>query len=307
MPFLRSAIESIASPTIRNLATVGGNLFVPQPHGDLAVCLLALDATVEHEGDLVTGVSFKVPERWFYTKAMRRKQNSASIVTVASDGVRIALGGVAPRAGARARGRGGARERRHRGRRAALASRPPTRSTTRSPAPGTAAASFPSTSAGPLPMPSSVIELEVNGEPREFLAAPGTTLLSALRETLGLTAAKRGCAQGTCGTCTCHLDGAAVMSCLVPGGDDQRRRACTTLEGTTPAEGLSPLQQAFLDGFATQCGFCTPGMIMAAEALLAENPDPTREDVVRAISGNVCRCTGYESIINAILDAAGKR
>ena len=96
VPFLRSAIESIASPTIRNLATVGGNLFVPQPHGDLAVCLLALDATVEHEGDLVTGVSFKVPERWFYTKAMRRKQNSASIVTVASDGVRIALGGVAP-------------------------------------------------------------------------------------------------------------------------------------------------------------------------------------------------------------------
>ncbi len=94
--FLRSAIESIASPSIRNLATVGGNLFVPQPHGDLAVCLLALDATVEHEGDLLTGVTFKTPERWFYTKAMRRKQNSASIVTVASDGVRIALGGVAP-------------------------------------------------------------------------------------------------------------------------------------------------------------------------------------------------------------------
>jgi aerobic carbon-monoxide dehydrogenase medium subunit len=93
--FLREAIFSIASPTIRNLATVGGNLFVPQPHGDLAVCLLALDAQIEREGDLVTGVSFKVPERWFYRKAMRRKQNSASIVTVASDGVRIALGGVA--------------------------------------------------------------------------------------------------------------------------------------------------------------------------------------------------------------------
>jgi carbon-monoxide dehydrogenase medium subunit len=95
VPFLRSAIESIGSPPIRNLATVGGNLFVPQPHGDLAVCLLALDARVERQGDLVTGVAFKVPERWFYTKAMRRKQNSASIVTVASDGVRIALGGVA--------------------------------------------------------------------------------------------------------------------------------------------------------------------------------------------------------------------
>jgi carbon-monoxide dehydrogenase medium subunit len=95
VPFLRESIASIASPTIRNMATVGGNLFAPQPHGDLAVCLLALDAQIEKSESLVTGVSFTVPERWFYTKAMRRKQNSASIVTVASDGVRLALGGVA--------------------------------------------------------------------------------------------------------------------------------------------------------------------------------------------------------------------
>jgi CO/xanthine dehydrogenase FAD-binding subunit len=97
VPFLRDSIASIASPTIRNMATVGGNLFAPQPHGDLAVCLLALDAQIEKAGEdqLVTSVSFNVPERWFYTKAMRRKQNSASIVTVASDGERIALGGVA--------------------------------------------------------------------------------------------------------------------------------------------------------------------------------------------------------------------
>jgi aerobic carbon-monoxide dehydrogenase small subunit len=152
-------------------------------------------------------------------------------------------------------------------------------------------------------MPSSVIELELNGEPVEFLAQPGTTLLSALRDTLGLTAAKRGCGQGTCGTCTCHVDGDAVMSCLVP-VETINGSTVKTLEGTTPPDGLSPLQQAFMDGFATQCGFCTPGMIMAAEALLAENPNPTRDDVVRAISGNVCRCTGYESIINAILAAA---
>ena len=152
-------------------------------------------------------------------------------------------------------------------------------------------------------MRSRVIELTVNDEPRELLAPPGTTLLAALRETLGLTAAKRGCGVGTCGTCTCHVDGQAVMSCLVPvetiNGSDVK-----TLEGTTPADGLSPLQQAFLDNFATQCGFCTPGMIMAAEALLAVNPNPSREDVVTAISGNVCRCTGYESIIEAILIAA---
>ena len=152
-------------------------------------------------------------------------------------------------------------------------------------------------------MPSSVIELQLNGEPVEFLAQPGTTLLSALRDTLGLTAAKRGCGQGTCGTCTCHVDGDAVMSCLIP-VETINGSTVKTLEGTPPPDGLSPLQQAFLDGFATQCGFCTPGMIMAAEALLAENPNPTRDDVVRAISGNVCRCTGYESIINAILKAA---
>ncbi|WP_028063581.1 (2Fe-2S)-binding protein [Solirubrobacter soli] len=154
-------------------------------------------------------------------------------------------------------------------------------------------------------MPSSVIELQINGEEQEFIAKPGTTLLGALRDTLGLTAAKRGCGVGTCGTCTCLLDGEAVMSCLVP-VETINGSTVTTLEGTTPAEGLSPIQQAFLDGFATQCGFCTPGMIMAAEALLAENKHPTREDVVRAISGNVCRCTGYESIIRAILDAADR-
>ena len=152
-------------------------------------------------------------------------------------------------------------------------------------------------------MPKSYIEVLVNDEPREFLVQPGTTLLGALREELGLTAAKRGCAQGTCRSRTCLVDGEAVMSCLVP-VETISGSTVTTLEGTTPADGLTPLQQAFLDNFATQCGFCTPGMIMAAEALLAANPNPSREDVVTAISGNVCRCTGYESIIEAILIAA---
>ena len=156
-------------------------------------------------------------------------------------------------------------------------------------------------------MPKSYIEVLVNDEPQEFLVQPGTTLLVALREELGLTAAKRGCGQGTCGSCTCVVDGEPVMSCLVPvetiQGADVR-----TLEGVSRDGGeLDEVQAAFLEGFATQCGFCTSGMIMAAQALLAENPDPSREDVVRAISGNVCRCTGYESIINAILDAAQRR
>jgi carbon-monoxide dehydrogenase small subunit len=156
-------------------------------------------------------------------------------------------------------------------------------------------------------MRSRVIELTVNEEPREFLAAPGTTLLSALRDTLGLTAAKRGCGQGTCGTCTVLLDGQPVMSCLVP-VETVDGASVATLEGVAGEDGaLDEIQAAFLEGFATQCGFCTSGMIMAAEGLLAENPDPSRDDVIRAISGNVCRCTGYESIINAILDAAQRR
>jgi carbon-monoxide dehydrogenase small subunit len=156
-------------------------------------------------------------------------------------------------------------------------------------------------------MRSRVIELTVNDEPRELLAPPGTTLLAALRETLGLTAAKRGCAQGTCGTCTVLLDAEPVMSCLVP-VETIDGATVRTLEGVASDDGeLDEVQAAFLEGFATQCGFCTSGMIMAAEALLATNPEPTRDDVVRAISGNVCRCTGYESIVNAVLDAAARR
>jgi carbon-monoxide dehydrogenase small subunit len=155
-------------------------------------------------------------------------------------------------------------------------------------------------------MRSSLIELTVNDEEREFLVPPGTTLLNALRDQLGLTATKRGCEQGTCGTCTCLLDGEAVMSCLVP-VETVQGASVKTLEGVGEDGALDAVQQAFLDGFATQCGFCTAGMIMAAEALLERNPQPTREDVIRAISGNVCRCTGYESIVAAILDAAARR
>jgi carbon-monoxide dehydrogenase small subunit len=152
-----------------------------------------------------------------------------------------------------------------------------------------------------------VVELVVNGEPTEFIAPPGMTLLSSLREALGLMAAKRGCAQGACGTCTVLLDGEPVMSCLVPVETVDGARV-DTLEGVQAADGsLDEVQASFLENFATQCGFCTSGMIMTAQALLASNPSPTRADVVRAISGNVCRCTGYELIIEAILDAAARR
>ena len=155
-------------------------------------------------------------------------------------------------------------------------------------------------------MASSIVTLNVNAREVEFLAKPGTTLLSALRENLGLTAAKRGCAQGTCGSCAVIVDDRVVPSCLVP-VETIEGATVRTLEGLAPTGELTPLQFAFVDGFATQCGFCTSGMLMAATALLEQNPAPQRDDVVRAISGHVCRCTGYEAIIDAILDAAASK
>jgi carbon-monoxide dehydrogenase small subunit len=151
-----------------------------------------------------------------------------------------------------------------------------------------------------------IVNLEVNGSERAFMAHPDTTLLSGLRDQLGLMGAKRGCAQGACGSCTVLLDGAPVVSCLVPAVTVDTA-AVRTVEGLADGQELDDVQQAFLDGFATQCGFCTPGMIMSAEALLDRNPSPTVEEVNEAISGNVCRCTGYEPIVSAILDAAQRR
>ena len=152
-------------------------------------------------------------------------------------------------------------------------------------------------------MKKSVVSLTVNGNETQALVLPGATLLELLRDNQGLTGTRRGCDQGACGTCTVLVDGKPMLSCLIPVETIEDARV-ETIEGMTPAQGLHPIQEAFLEGFATQCGFCTPGMIMATAGLLAVNPDPTREDAVRAISGNVCRCTGYEAIIDAVLDAA---
>ncbi|MDN5852280.1 MAG: (2Fe-2S)-binding protein [Actinomycetia bacterium] len=155
-------------------------------------------------------------------------------------------------------------------------------------------------------MASQIVTLTVNGAEKEFIAQPSTTLLMALRDSLRLTAAKRGCAQGACGSCTVLLDGEPVVSCVVPVVTVDGATV-ETLEGRAPDGELDSVQQAFVDGFATQCGFCTSGMIMSAEALLTRNADPTRDEVVEAISGNVCRCTGYEPIVRAILNAAGRK
>ena len=151
-------------------------------------------------------------------------------------------------------------------------------------------------------MKKLVVELNLNGAERQMLVLPGATLLDTLRAE-GLTGTRRGCDQGACGACTVLVDGRPMMACLLPVETIEGARI-DTIEGLTPAAGLHPIQEAFLDGFATQCGFCTSGMIMATAGLLAANPAPTRDDAVRAISGNVCRCTGYTAIIDAVLDAA---
>ena len=148
------------------------------------------------------------------------------------------------------------------------------------------------------------IDLSVNGETYTLDVEPRTTLLDALRDHLRLTGAHAGCEHGVCGACTVLFDGVAVRSCLMF-APQAEGSAITTIEGVTPGPGeLSPIQDAFCETHGMQCGYCTPAMILAAHSLLAGNPDPTREEIVEAISGNLCRCTGYAQIIEAIALAA---
>jgi len=151
---------------------------------------------------------------------------------------------------------------------------------------------------------SMEITLHLNGEERKFSVTAEETLLHVIREQAGLTGAKKGCDLGECGACTVIIDGRAVNSCCVFAVQADGAQV-QTIEGIQGPNGeLHPLQQAFVDAGAIQCGFCTPGMIMAAKALLDRNPRPTREEVRQAMSGNLCRCTGYERIERAIFMAA---
>lgn len=147
------------------------------------------------------------------------------------------------------------------------------------------------------------INLTINGEKYEILVEPWQTLVDIIREEIGLTGTKKGCGTGDCGACTIVLDGKAVCSCLILGVEVDGKEILT-IEGLKLGEKLHPIQEAFVHFGAIQCGFCTPGMIMAAKSLLDHHPHPTEDQVKIGISGNLCRCTGYKKIIEAILNVS---
>ncbi len=147
-----------------------------------------------------------------------------------------------------------------------------------------------------------IIEITINGEAHEVAVRPRTTLVEAIRELVGLTGTKDGCGSGTCGACTVLMDGNPVLSCLTLALEADGRDV-RTVEGLATGETLSTMQAAFLDQGAAQCGFCTPGMLMSATALVAKNPKPSRAEINKALEGNLCRCTGYNAIVDAILQA----
>ncbi len=149
------------------------------------------------------------------------------------------------------------------------------------------------------------VTTKINGDNTEFLCEADEPLLDVLRDRLGMTGAKEGCGTGDCGACSVMVDGRLVCSCLVLGAETEGREI-ETIEGMADGENLHPLQQKFLDHAALQCGICTPGFLVAAKALLDHNPDPTETEVRYWLAGNLCRCTGYDKIIRAVMDTAAE-
>ena len=147
------------------------------------------------------------------------------------------------------------------------------------------------------------VQTEINGEAQDFLCDPRESLLDVLRNTVGLTGTKEGCSNGNCGACNVIMDGMLVNSCLVLAVEAEGR-SITTVEDINTPEGLHLIQQKYMDHAALQCGICTPGLIVATKALLEHNPSPTEHDVRLWLAGNLCRCTGYDKIVRAVLDAA---
>ena len=149
----------------------------------------------------------------------------------------------------------------------------------------------------------SYVQTTINGEMVEFLAEPRQSLLEVLRDTLQLTGSKEGCNDGNCGACTVSMDGRIVCSCLVLGVEAEGSEI-ETIEGMATPDGLHPLQVAFLENAALQCGICTPGFLVSSKALLEQNPNPTEHEIRWWLANNLCRCTGYDKIVRAVMDAA---
>ncbi len=149
------------------------------------------------------------------------------------------------------------------------------------------------------------VTTSINGDAVEYLCDPEETLLDVLRDRLALTGSKEGCGSGDCGACSVMLDGRLVCSCLVLGAEAEGREV-ETIEGMATGENLHPLQKKFLEHAALQCGICTPGFLVAAKALLEQNPDPSETEVRYWLAGNLCRCTGYDKIVRAVMDAAAE-
>ena len=156
-----------------------------------------------------------------------------------------------------------------------------------------------------LKAPTQLVSLCINGEWREVAVRPRITLVEAIRDSIGLTGTKASCETGTCGACTVLLDGRPVLACITLAVECDGMEV-RTVEGLAEGEKLSPLQEAFLDRGAVQCGFCTSGMLMSASALLERDPKPDREAINKALEGNLCRCTGYNGIVDAVLQASGQ-
>ena len=154
-------------------------------------------------------------------------------------------------------------------------------------------------------MAKTPVRFTLNGSETALFVDGGANLLDTLRRGVGDLSPKYGCGQGTCGTCTVLIDGEPHLSCLTL-AETVEGRSIETTNGLANGAELHPLQKAFMENFGAQCGYCTPGMLMAAKALLSKNPNPSREEIVEAISGNICRCTGYDPIIDAIMIAAGQ-
>jgi carbon-monoxide dehydrogenase small subunit len=151
------------------------------------------------------------------------------------------------------------------------------------------------------------VNVTVNGEPRRADNVwEGESLLYVLRERLGLPGSKNACEQGECGSCTVYLDGVPACACLVAAGQAEGREV-VTVEGLAPGDVLDPVQEAFVERGAVQCGFCTPGLVVAAHDLIERNPEPSDVEIREALAGNLCRCTGYEKILDAVRDAAAKK